>query len=103
MLHIYRQITALERVSPVVVAQKRENADRFPFDKIEIVPKPAMHFLRRFWSRQLRDRPWQISSRELRALISSLERANARLLHIFFGHIGVHLLPLIRACGQPTI
>src|SRR5438445_4236887 len=102
MLHIYRQITALERVSPVVVAQKRENADRFPFDKIEIVPKPATHFLRRFWFRQLCDRPWQISPRELHALISSLERANARLLHIFFGHIAVHVLPLIREWSRPA-
>ena len=31
MLHIYRQITALERVRPVVIAQKREEAQRFPF------------------------------------------------------------------------
>jgi len=37
MLHIYRQITGLRRVRPVVIAQKRENADRFPFDKIDIV------------------------------------------------------------------
>jgi len=54
MWHIYRQITAVERVSPVVIAQKRENSGRFPFDKIDIVPKPALHFLRRFWFRQLR-------------------------------------------------
>src|SRR5256885_2167629 len=48
MLHIYRQIAALERVSPVVIAEKRENADRFPFDKIDIVPKPtSLHSLRR--------------------------------------------------------
>src|SRR5436309_10890548 len=104
MLHIYRQITALERVSPVVIAEKRENADRFPFDKIDIVPKPAaLHFLRRFWFRQLCDKPWQISSGELRTLISALEKMNAQLLHIFFGHIAVHLLPLIRAWPKPSI
>src|SRR5436309_6142624 len=102
MLHIYRQITALERVSPVVVAQKRENADRFPFDKIDIVPKAALHFLRRFWFRQLRDKPWQISPGELSALTSMLKKRNARLLHIYFGQIAVHLLPLIRA-WQPSI
>jgi colanic acid/amylovoran biosynthesis glycosyltransferase len=102
MLHIYRQITALDRVSPVVIAQKRENAGRFPFDKIDVVPKPALHFLRRFWFRQLRDKPWQISPSELRALISVLKKRNARLLHIYFGQIAVHLLPLIRA-WQPSI
>ncbi len=103
MLHIYRQITALRRVRPFVIAQKRENAAQFPFDKIDIVAKTPTHFLRRFWFRQLHDRPWQISAREQRGLIATLERANAQLLHIFFGHIAVHLVPLIRAWPLPTI
>jgi len=103
MLHIYRQIIALERVSPVVIVQKRENSGCFPFDKIDIVPKPALHFLRRFWFRQLHDKPWQISAGELRALMNILERSNARLLHIYFGQIAVHLLPLIRAWENPSI
>src|SRR5438034_6762483 len=103
MLHIYRQITALQRVSPVVIAQKRENADCFPFDEIDIVPKPALHFLRRFWFRQLRDKPWQISSGELRTLTNVLEKRNAQLLHIYFGQIAVHLLPLIRTWEKPSI
>jgi len=103
MWHIYRQITALERVAPVVIAQKGENSGRFPFDKIDIVPKPALHFLRRFWFRQLRDKPWQISGGELRALLYVLENTDARLLHIYFGHIAVHLLPLIRAWKNPSI
>jgi colanic acid/amylovoran biosynthesis glycosyltransferase len=103
MLHIYRQITALKRVRPFVIAQKRENTERFPFRKIDIVPKPATHFLRRFWFRQLQNRPWQISPREVRALNAALARANAQLLHIFFGHIGVHLLPLIREWSRPTL
>jgi glycosyltransferase involved in cell wall biosynthesis len=97
MLHIYRQITALNRCAPVVIAQKRENTQRFPFDAVRIVPKPATHFLRRFWFRQLRDMPWQISDTELRALLNVLRKTDARLLHIYFGHIAVHLLPLIRA------
>ena len=103
MWHIYRQITALERLSSVVIAQKRENAERFPFDNIDIVAKPAFHFLRRFWFRQLRDKPWQISGRELRALLGVLEKTDARLLHIYFGHIAGHLLPLIRAWPRPSI
>ena len=103
MLHIYRQITGLRRVQPVVVAQKRENADRFPFDKIDIVAKPATHFLRRFWFRQVCNKPWQISAREVSALGAVLDRENAQLLHIFFGHIAVHLLPLIRAWSKPRV
>jgi colanic acid/amylovoran biosynthesis glycosyltransferase len=103
MLHIYRQIIALARVSPVVIAQKRENSGRFPFDKIDTVPKSALHFLRRFWFRQVCDKPWQISASELCVLIKVLEKRNAQLLHIYFGQIAVHLLPLIRAWENPSI
>ena len=103
MLHIYRQITALERCRPVVIAQKREQTGRYPFEPVHIVGKPATHFLRRFWFRQLRAAPWQISGVELRALLRVLRETDARLLHIFFGHIAVHLLPLIRAWTKPSI
>src|SRR5881296_673934 len=103
MLHIYRQITALKRCVPVVIAQKREQTERYPFEPVQVVPKPATHFLRRFWFRQLRDMPWQISDSELRALLRLLNGTDARLLHIYFGQIAVHLLPLIRAWKNPSI
>src|SRR6266699_2743513 len=103
MLHIYRQITALKRCRPVVIAQKREQAERYPFEPVHIVAKPATHFLRRFWFRKVRDAPWQISDAELHALLPVLTKIDARLLHIYFGHIAVHLLPLIRAWTKPSI
>ena len=103
MLHIYRQITSLKRCRPIVIAQKREQADRYPFEAIYIIVKPPAHFLRRLWFRQLRDMPWQISAAELRALLDVLTKTDARLLHIYFGHIAVHLLPLIRAWNKPSI
>src|SRR5262249_40647423 len=39
---------------------------------------------------------------ELRALTNILEKRNVQVLHIYFGQIAVHLLPLIRA-WQPSI
>ena len=103
MLHIYRQITALKRCRPVVIAQKREEAVRYPFEPVHLIAKPSTHFLRRFWFRQLRHAPWQISGTERRALLRILAKTDARLLHIYFGHIAVHLLPLIRAWQKPSI
>jgi colanic acid/amylovoran biosynthesis glycosyltransferase len=103
MLHIYRQITSLRRVEPFVIAQKREEAERYPLERIAIVGKPATHFLRRFWFKQIRDAPWQISEGEMRKLITILENVKARLLHIYFGHIAVHLLPLIEALPKPSV
>ena len=103
MLHIYRQITALERVRPVVITQKREEAERYPFEAVTVIPKPATHFLRRIWYRQLRDVPWQISRAETARLISVLSAERAELLHIYFGHIAVHLLPLIVQWQNPSV
>jgi colanic acid/amylovoran biosynthesis glycosyltransferase len=103
MLHIYRQITALRRVKPFVIAQKREEAGRYPFEDIVVTGKPRTHFLRRFWFKQLRDAPWEISAGEVAALTDVLGRVNAKLLHIYFGHIAVHLLPLIRKWNGPSV
>src|SRR5205814_9032501 len=103
MLHIYRQITALKRCRAVVIAQKREEAVRYPFEPLHLMAKPPTHFLRRFWFRQLRNAPWQISRPELRVLLRIVAKTDARLLHIYFGHIAVHLLPLIRAWSKPSI
>src|SRR5262249_1126714 len=85
------------------IAQKRENAERYPFEPVRIVPKTRTHILRRFWFRQLCDKPWQISDAELRTLLALLTETRASLLHIYFGHIAVHLLPLIRAWKNPSI
>jgi colanic acid/amylovoran biosynthesis glycosyltransferase len=103
MLHIYRQITALQRVRPIVIAQKRENADRFPFSDLYLVRKSRAHFLRRFWYRQLRDTPWRISNREVSRLKCLLDQTRAELLHIYFGHIAVHLLPFIQQWEHPSL
>src|SRR5688572_32082018 len=75
----------------------------YPFERIAVVGKPATHFLRRFWFKQLRDAPWQISESEVKKLIGVLDQEKARLLHIYFGHIAVHLLPLIRAWPWPSV
>ncbi len=103
MLHIYRQIVSLQRVRPVVIARKREESERFPFEDLTVVAKPKTHFLRRIWFKQLRDLPWQVSRGEVDALLRVLAEKEARLLHVYFGHIAVHLLPLIAAFKRPTV
>ena len=103
MLHIYRQITSLSRVQPVVIAQKLENKERFPFRGIYVIRKPTFHFLRRLWFKQIADRPWQISPAEVRAVEQVLNETKAQLLHIYFGHIAVLLRPLIRQWQKPSL
>ena len=103
MLHIFRQITSLERVRTIVIAQKRENADRFPCSDLYLARRSRAHFLRRFWYRQLRDIPWRMSKREVLELEEVLDRTQAELLHIYFGHIAVHLLPFIQKWEHPAL
>lgn len=103
MLHIYRQITGLRRWRPVVICQKREEPERFPFDEIIRIPKPLTHPLRRIWVKQILKRPVMIYRSELRQISKAIQRANGQVLHVYFGHIAVHLLPLLRRPPVPVI
>ena len=103
MLHIYRQVTALRRWQPCVLCQKRENADRFPFAAVQRVGKPWSHQLRRWWCKSVLDAPITIYASEARRLSAELTRSGARVLHVYFGHIGVHLLPLLEISPIPVI
>lgn len=103
MLHVYRQITALRAYRPVVICQKRENADAFPFDDLVLQPKPRMHPLRRLWQKQICGQPITIYHSEARRTLAALHRVGADVLHVYFGHIGVHLLPLLEIADLPVI
>jgi colanic acid/amylovoran biosynthesis glycosyltransferase len=103
MLHIYRQITALQAFRPVVFCQKRENADKFPFQDLRVLRKPLTHALRRLVQKQWLGRPVTIYRSEARRILAALEVDRAQLLHVYFGHIGVHLLPLLEICPLPVV
>ena len=103
MLHVYRQITALQAFRPVVLCQKREHAERFPFANVVRLPKPRTHQLRRFWQKRIRGSPITIYLSEARRTLAALHHAGASVLHIYFGHIGVHLLPLLEICDLPVL
>ena len=103
MLHIYRQITGLRQWRPVVICQKREEEKRFPFDAVIRIPKPMTHPLRRFWVKQVCSRPVTIYRSEARRLSAVIRAVHGRVLHVYFGHIAVHLLPLLRKPPVPVV
>lgn len=105
MQHIYRQITGLKEVTPWVLTHKRENAAAFPFPekRLIVLPRPRLRAWRRFVARQVRHAPWQIYRWELRRMLLELVRSEARVLHIYFGHIAAHLLPLIKVWPHPVV
>ncbi len=103
MLHIYRQVKGLRRVKTFVMTKELQNAERFPFPDIEIIPMQRMNLLRHGWLKFVKRRPPVIYRGEYQLLASLLERRGAHLMHIYFGHTGVHLLPFIEQWNKPCV
>jgi len=103
MLHIYRQVTGLRRWETFVVCRERMSADRFPFGDVVIPPVVKSNFLRRAWLKYVRGEPPIVYRGEYGALAGVLEARQADLLHVYFGHTGVHLLPFLRRWPKPAV
>jgi colanic acid/amylovoran biosynthesis glycosyltransferase len=103
MLHIYRQVRALRGVDTFVVTKEVQNAERFPFERIEIIPKRRTNLLVHGWLKFVERRPPIVYRGEYQTLDSLLERHGADLMHIYFGHTGVHLLPFIEQWDKPCV
>lgn len=100
MLHIYRHVSGLVNFHPVVLTQKREGD--WPVRDIRLVRRSTWRFLAREGEKRT-GRPWQISRRETESFLRMITEEKCRLLHVFFGNVAVHLLPLLRACPVPVI
>jgi colanic acid/amylovoran biosynthesis glycosyltransferase len=103
MLHIYRQVTGLRRWETFVVCRERLEAERFPFDDIVIAPVVRSNFLRRAWLKYVKREPAIVYRGEYGALAGVLAEGRADLLHVYFGHTGVHLLPFLRRWPKPAV
>lgn len=100
MLHIHRHVVGLRSFRPVVIAQKREGD--WPVDSIEIIKRSPGRWLARA-SEGRSGHPWQISNAEVDRILRVIERENCALLHVFFGNVAVHMLPLLRRCPVPAV
>ena len=100
MLHIHRQISGLINFLPVVITQKREG--EWAAERVEVVRRSAFRFVGRGAERWLGS-PWQITRAEAGKMRAVMRRTEATLLHIFFGNVAVHMLPLMRRAGGPVV
>lgn len=103
MRHIYRQVASLERFRTVVITQKRQCVEEYPFEPLVELPKAKKNFALRFWQKYVIKAPPIVYRGELRLLALELERFQAEMMHVYFGHTGVHLLPFIQAWDKPVI
>lgn len=107
MWHIYRQIHGLQAYRPVVLTHRRENTASFPFptEQIELVPRPPgiLREARSWWSKKISRAPITLFPGEARRLEATLERLQAKVLHVYFGHIGLYMLPVLERWSGPKI
>ena len=80
-----------------------QNSDVSHFRDIELIPQPHMNPLRHGWLKFVERRPPIVYRGEYQMLASLLERRGADLMHIYFGHTGVHLLPFIERWNKPCV
>lgn len=85
------------------MTKKVQNSDRFPFEDIELIPAPRPNPFRHGWLKFVERQPPIVYRGEYQLLASLLERRGADLMHIYFGHTGVHLLPFIQCWDKPCI
>jgi colanic acid/amylovoran biosynthesis glycosyltransferase len=103
MLHIFRQITSLQRVESFVIAKFRENAELYPFPDLELLEGPKISPFRRGRLKYLTRVPALMYRGEFEIIRRVLLRRDPDLMHIYFGNTGVHLLPLIERWDRPCV
>lgn len=103
MLHIYRQVTALQTYRTFVMTKFLQNTEMFPCSDVELIPKPRRNPIRHGWLKYVKRRPPIVYRGEYQMLSKLLERRGADLMHIYFGHTGVHLLPFIKRWDKPCV
>lgn len=103
MLHIYRQVTGLRECDTFVLTKQRQNEAKFPFSDVEILPKARKNFIRRYYLKHIRKLPAIVYRGEFQTLFRVLRRRPADLMHIYFGHTAVHLLPAIESWSRPCV
>jgi colanic acid/amylovoran biosynthesis glycosyltransferase len=103
MLHIYRQVTGLRRFHTYIICKERQCEDRYPFPDIELAPTARKNFVRRFWLKYVQKEPPIVYRGEYGVLASLLERRQTDLMHVYFGHTGVHLFPFLERWPKPSV
>ena len=103
MRHIYRQVTGLRRWQTFILTRERKCEEEFPFPDVELIPRARKNFIKRFWLKYVQRMPPVYYRGELQVVIKLMERRPADLMHIYFGHTGVHLLPFIKEWNKPCV
>ena len=74
-----------------------------PPGTVEVLPKVRSSYMRLLWLKYVEKEPPIVYRGESGALANLLERQAVDLLHVYFGHTGVHLLPFLKRWPRPSV
>lgn len=103
MLHIYRQVSGLRRYDTFVITRELMCADRFPLGDIEALPTPVPPILRRMYLKFIKRAGALHYRGEAEQLAALFARRKADLMHVYFGHTGVHLRSFLKEWERPSV
>ncbi|MEI9892447.1 MAG: hypothetical protein WDN28_00595 [Chthoniobacter sp.] len=102
MRHIYRQVTGLQRYATFVMTRERPMRSGISLSRHRSSsPARGRISSSALISKYLRKLPPVYYRGELQVLIKLLKRRPADVMHAYFGHTGVHLLPFIQEWDKP--
>lgn len=102
MLHVYRQVSNLEKFKSYVITRKINNLDKFPFKNLSLLKKPATRFIKRYYLRLLK-RPVTLSRYEVNQILDYSQSIGGALLHIYQGDVALRSLDLLRLYDGPKV
>ncbi|MFT5856418.1 MAG: colanic acid/amylovoran biosynthesis glycosyltransferase [Verrucomicrobiales bacterium] len=115
MQSLYRQIISLQRHRNLVLAERIENAEMFPFEPViqmEKLVRPRLrgNFILRFWYKYVVKQwpPPRPINKEVKPyypydMVDLIARHQPALVHVYYGHKAVKYLEMMRATGVPWV
>jgi colanic acid/amylovoran biosynthesis glycosyltransferase len=103
MLHVYRQVTGVERYRNLVVTRRRSGAEQFPYQPLAVLKKSRARFLHRTLHRVLRSHRVPLQRSEVNQLLALGRKHKARLVHIYFGTEAARMSDYLRRETRPVL
>lgn len=104
MQHVYRQVTGLQDYRTVVLTEDRTEETLYPFEHVEVLPPARLAPHKRLFRKFLLREPSLVYRGGVDAIRSVTDRyPDVGLMHVYFGHSGVHLLPFIERWDRPVV
>jgi glycosyltransferase involved in cell wall biosynthesis len=102
MLHVYRQVTGIQRFRHHVVTRRREQAERFPFPCLTVLRRSPWRWVGRTFHR-LRACVVPLPRYETNQLLRLTREHSADVVHIYFGTEAARMLDYLRREVRPVV